>query len=163
MYKNIKEENFEHYLIYDDGRVYNTRTNKFISGDENSCGYSRVMLYNNNMKKRFFRHRLVAKYFIPNPENKLFVNHKDGNKYNNSVHNLEWCTQSENEKHKFAVLNAKKTNKKVKVIYPNLREEIFESFKDAYIKLGIKQQTFSRYVKNGIGYKKFNKFKFVQM
>lgn len=163
MYKNIKEENFEHYLIYDDGRVYNTRTNKFISGDENSCGYSRVMLYSNNIKKRFFRHRLVAKYFIPNPENKLFVNHKDGNKHNNSVHNLEWCTQSENEKHKFAVLNAKKTNKKVKVIYPNLREEIFESFKDAYIKLGIKQQTFSRYVKNGIGYKKFNKFKFVQM
>lgn len=163
MYKNIKEENFEHYLIYDDGRVYNTKTNKFLSGDKNSCGYSRVMLYSNNIKKRFFRHRLVAEHFIPNPENKLFVNHKDGNKHNNSVHNLEWCTQSENEKHKFAVLNAKKTNKKVKVIYPNLREEIFESFKDAYIKLGIKQQTFSRYVKMGIGYRKFNKFKFVQM
>ena len=163
MYKNIKEENFEHYLIYDDGRVYNTKTNKFLSGDKNSCGYSRVMLYSNNIKKRFFRHRLVAEHFIPNPENKLFVNHKDGNKHNNSVHNLEWCTQSENEKHKFAVLNAKKTNKKVKVIYPNLREEIFESFKDAYIKLGIKQQTFSRYVKIGIGYRKFNKFKFVQM
>ena len=163
MYKNIKEENFEHYLIYDDGRVYNTKTNKFLSGDKNSCGYSRVMLYGNNIKRRFFRHRLVAEYFIPNPENKLFVNHKDGNKHNNSVHNLEWCTQSENEKHKFSVLNAKKTNKKVKVIYPNLREEIFESFKDAYIKLGIKQQTFSRYVKMGIGCRKFNKFKFVQM
>ena len=49
-------------------------------------------------------HRLVAQAFIPNPENKLTVNHKDWDKENNNVTNLEWATQSENAKHSFDVL-----------------------------------------------------------
>lgn len=163
MYKTMNNEDFKHYFIYDDGRVYNSITKKFIIGDINNCGYYRVTLYSKNKSKRYFRHRLVAELFIDNPHNHKFVNHKDGDKSNNTVSNLEWCSQSENEKHKFTVLHAKKTTKKVKVIYPNLKEEIFNSFKDAYTKLGIKQQTFSRYVTNGIGSREFKKYKFVQM
>lgn len=60
-------------------------------------GYLRITL--NNPIKTFQVHRLVAEAFIPNPENKPEVNHKDGNKLNNHKDNLEWNTSSENLKH----------------------------------------------------------------
>lgn len=58
-----------------------------------------------NQKTRSMRlHRLVALTYLPNPENKPHVNHKDGNKLNNHVDNLEWVTRSENMRHAFDVL-----------------------------------------------------------
>ncbi len=62
-------------------------------------GYHRVLLCRNGNQKSHYVHRLVAQSFIPNPEKKPFVNHKDGDKTNNHVDNLEWCTQLENVQH----------------------------------------------------------------
>lgn len=62
-------------------------------------GYHQVTLCKNSIHERAQVHRLVAIAFIPNPENKPFVNHLDSDKDNNSASNLEWCTQKENVRH----------------------------------------------------------------
>lgn len=64
-----------------------------------NSGYQFVQLYKNNKYKNLMVHRLVAQAFIPNVDNKPQINHIDGNKLNNNVTNLEWCTNSENNKH----------------------------------------------------------------
>lgn len=62
-------------------------------------GYLQMSLHKDGKQKTFRVHRLVALYFIPNPENKPEVNHKDGHPLNNHVSNLEWATGSENQRH----------------------------------------------------------------
>lgn len=62
-------------------------------------GYFVIRLYKEGVAKTFRYHRLVAENLIPNPENKPFVNHKDGNKKNNHPSNLEWVTEKENTNH----------------------------------------------------------------
>lgn len=62
-------------------------------------GYLHVGLTNASGRKSVKLHRVIAQTFIPNPEHKPCVNHKDGNKLNNSIENLEWCTAIENSRH----------------------------------------------------------------
>ena len=66
-------------------------------------GYLGVRIYKNLKGKTFKIHRLVAQAFIPNPNNLLQVNHIDGDKENNRVDNLEWCTCEENMKHSYKI------------------------------------------------------------
>lgn len=80
------------------GRKYKS---KILSIQKNKNGYQTITLYDCSNYKGFTIHRLVALSFIPNPQNKKCVNHKDGNKENNKVTNLEWVTHSENMKHAF--------------------------------------------------------------
>lgn len=63
--------------------------------------YLGVSVYQGSRCKKYYIHRLVALAFLPNPESKRCVNHKDGNKLNNKVDNLEWATHSENSKHAY--------------------------------------------------------------
>lgn len=72
---------------------------KILKGIKTDKGYLAVGLIKDGKSKKFRVHRLVAMMFIPNPHNKLEVNHIDGNKENNSVDNLEWSTGKENRQH----------------------------------------------------------------
>lgn len=85
----------EDYEITRDGQVINKHTGHILKPQPNGKGYLRVSIG----KKLQFVHRLVAEKYIPNPEGKEQVNHKDGNKLNNSVDNLEWVTNKENREH----------------------------------------------------------------
>lgn len=67
-------------------------------------GYQRIVLMKEAVKKRYMCHRLVAQEFIPNPDNKPFINHINGNPADNRACNLEWCSQSENELHSYRTL-----------------------------------------------------------
>lgn len=85
------------YEITPQGEIYNKKWNRTtpVKPQLNDKGYLRVSIGG----KLCFVHRLVAQKYIPNPENKPQVNHKDGNKLNNSVENLEWVTNKENREH----------------------------------------------------------------
>lgn len=72
---------------------------KILSTRINNIGYVKVDLTKNKNQKTFSVHRLVAETFIPNPNSLPQVNHKDGNKLNNNVNNLEWCDAFQNQQH----------------------------------------------------------------
>lgn len=87
------------YRISNHGKVMTAKTGRTLSPAIDARGYERVCLFKKDRTHRYKVHRLVAITFIPNPENKEQVNHKDGNKRNNSVDNLEWVTNAENMHH----------------------------------------------------------------
>jgi hypothetical protein len=88
-------DGFEGYYIDREGKIYGVSKSQFLTYNM-SDGYPKVMLYKNRKPSSFYVHVLVAKTFIPNPENKPVVNHIDHNKINCNVDNLEWVTHSEN-------------------------------------------------------------------
>tara|TARA_R110002074_G_scaffold280376_1_gene451815 strand:+ start:55 stop:504 length:450 start_codon:yes stop_codon:yes gene_type:complete len=96
-------EGYSNYLIYEDGRVFSKKrlgTNGgFMKANPNSEGYLQVQL-NNYGHKTFRIHRLIATYYIPNPNNYEEVDHKDRNRQNNSIDNLRWVNRSMNQQNK---------------------------------------------------------------
>ena len=88
-------EGCEDYQISNLGKVKNIKTNKFLNSYLDNQGYEKISLCVNNKTKNFKKHRLIAIYFIPNPENKLTVNHINKIKNDNRIENLEWATMSE--------------------------------------------------------------------
>lgn len=122
----------DNYEVSDYGRVRNIKRQNILKPQLNHKGYERVEIYGKN----YAIHRLVAKYFIPNTENKPQVNHKDGNKLNNCISNLEWCTNKDNALHaaktglwdaQFKKLKERNTKVKKAIIATNIEtNETFE-------------------------------------
>lgn len=90
-----KHPEFSDYIIYEDGKVYSLKVNRFLKPYERPDGY--ITTYIDDYFKRV--HRLVAETYIPNPDNLPEVNHKDCDKSNNHVSNLEWVTSKQNKQH----------------------------------------------------------------
>lgn len=92
---------YNNYAVDRTGNVYSLRKNKQLTPKKNWDGYLRIQLWNHGDCRYVSIHRLVAEAFIPNPDNKPFINHKNGIKSDNRVENLEWCSQKENINHAF--------------------------------------------------------------
>ena len=126
-------DQFPNYNVSNLGNIKNIITNKPL---KSVCkdGYCNISLVNDKIQKTLKVHRLVALAFIENPENKSDVNHKDKNKINNHVSNLEWMTRKENNIHrcKDLIITTNK-NKPIYRIDKNTNEilETYNSIEDA--------------------------------
>jgi len=142
MWKKIFYDNIEtNYSVSDNGQVRNDITN-YILSQRVQQGYHHVTISINKKAKSYRVHRLVAKAFIPNPDNKPYVNHKDCNKGNNNVDNLEWVTPEENSQK--AVEEGRWSNSsrlRAVVQYSLAGDKIrtFESATEAARQLGLQQ------------------------
>lgn len=109
--------------------IYYNKKPKILKKSMTTTGYYKVGLWKNKRKKSLRVHKLVAKAFIPNPENKPNINHIDGNPLNNHRGNLEWCTQQENVIHAIKIGLKQKfyiPKSKLKQLYINERKSMKE-------------------------------------
>lgn len=128
------------YSVSKSGKVRNDETQTLLSLSLQQ-GYCHVTLAIDKKGRRFRVHRLVATAFIPNPDNKPYVNHIDGNRSNNNVENLEWCTPSENTQHAIRTGLRKKTRARPIIQYSLSGEEMltFNSATEAARELNLQQ------------------------
>lgn len=115
------------YQVSDQGKVRNRKRRRNLRPNTKKDGYCQVTLSKDGAVSYYMLHRLVAIAFLPNPDGLPQVNHKNGKKQDNRLVNLEWCSASENQQHRYKVLGKTETcNKSVMCtdtgeIYPSVR------------------------------------------
>lgn len=143
--KQIK--GFENYYITEDGEVWSNNINRYMKQSKNSGGYLCVQLFSETVRKKPTRiHRIVAETYIPNPNNYEQVNHKDGNKENNAVENLEWCSAIENVNHAWKNglcehLRKRIVETKIKKVICIETGKIYNSAMEAGISIGMRKNS----------------------
>ena len=147
------------YLISDKGEVYNIEKNMYVSQMINTNGYPVCWLYCNGKEKLMSVHRLVAMAFIPNPDNKPFVDHINTIRADNRVANLRWATNKENLHNELtypkvkatALSNLEKCNhnrQKVEIYKNEVLIGVFDSQMQAAEFLGVSNGAITRYCSN---------------
>ena len=138
-----------HSVKSSNGKTLNYRE-RIVKQVETTSGYKFIVLTKNKESKNFSVHRLVAESFIENTNNYTDVNHKDGNKKNNCVENLEWCTRSENLKHAINIGLIKNQCKICRKVTVKCGEKItvFETMKDCAEFFGFKRGWLHNQIRN---------------
>ena len=118
------------YAVTSCGKVWSYKRKKFLEPKDNGKGYLYVTLCKDGQKKMYRVHRLVAEAYIPNPENLPQINHKDENKTNNCLQNLEWCDSKYNNN--YGTRNEKVSNShKIPIIQYSLDGEFIREWQSA--------------------------------
>lgn len=152
-----KIKGFENYSVTNDGKIYSHLNSRFLKPTINSRGYYIITLRNLEGKCKKRVHRIVADTFIDNANKKPFVNHINGNKLDNRVDNLEWCTCSENIKHAWDIGLQPRQRSHAKSIIDTKTGIVYRCIKDGAEAVGMKydrlKQSLNGRLKNKTSFK----------
>ena len=153
----IPIQDFEDYLINNKGTIISMKSGipHILKPFKSSQGkYLTITLCKNGKRYKKDIHKLVALHFVENPFNKPVINHKDHNTFNNYYKNLEWVTIQENVHHSYSVMSPARNTRKCKLIFPDKKEMIFNSYNELlryrekhnldFAKFGLRQNGRSR-------------------
>ena len=140
---------YKGFIVDKDFNIYNSKTMRKLTPYKGSDGYMQVVRRDENKRPYHIRvHVLFANLFIPNPHNYKYVNHIDSNKLNNSIDNLEWCTNSYNVKHGWDSGNRiHKNNTSITVYKNNTYIGMYNSIRECGRELHLDRHKIARILK----------------
>lgn len=133
--RNLDFIGYDNYAVTDGGRVWSIKKHQWLKSSYNRDGYMQVILYKDGKTRHFYLHRLVALAFLSNPNNLKEVNHKDENKTNNKVENLEWISHIDNAN--YGTRNERIGEKVSKKVYCIELDRTFKSATEAAKELNL--------------------------
>ena len=125
-----------YYSAEEDGRIFSHTTNKYLT-ENTSRRYLKFTLCKDGVRKDIDVHRLIALTFIPNPDNKPYIDHIDKNKHNNTVNNLRWVSPQENSAN-LPIFSNNKLGQQNICIHRHIRgDNVYLYFKVEFVRGGV--------------------------